>query len=63
VLNDRIKGTVLVIRRAAKLDTIGTLGTGLVFERLHQSGFADPRLTAEQHDLPCALLGLLPTLL
>ena len=48
VLNDRIEGTVLVIGRTAKLDARRTLGYDLLFERLHQAGFANARLAAEQ---------------
>ena len=32
----------------------------LLFELLHQPGFANPRLPAQQHHLPGTRLGLLP---
>ena len=35
----------------------------LLFEFLHQPGFANPRLAAQQHHLACARFGLLPALL
>ncbi len=52
VVDDRIQRAVLVIGRAAKLDARRTLGQHLLLERLHQAGFANPRLTAEEHHLP-----------
>ena len=63
VLDDRIEGTVLVIGRAAKLDAGSPSCAMLLFERLHQAGFANARLTAQQHHLASPVLGLLPALL
>jgi hypothetical protein len=51
VLNDGINGTVLVIGRATKLDASGPFGEDLLVEPLHQAGFADTGLAAEQHGL------------
>ena len=62
VVDDRIQGTVLVIGRAAKLDARRPLVRKLLFELLHQAGFANPRLAAQQHHLAGARFGLLPAL-
>jgi hypothetical protein len=60
VLNDRVEGTVLMIGRAVKLDAGHALRHGILFECLHQTGFANPGLTAEQHHLARAFFGLRP---
>ena len=60
VVDDRIERTVLVIGRAAKLNAGRSLVRKLLFEFLHQPGFANPRLTAEQHHLAFTRFGLLP---
>ena len=44
MLNHRIQGTVLVIGRTAKLDPRVAFSYHLLFELLHQAGFADARL-------------------
>ena len=61
MLNDWIECTVLVIGRAVKFDTGGAFGHDLLFERLHQARFANPRLTTEQHDLAFAAFRLRPS--
>ena len=45
-----------MIRRAAELDAGNSLGADVLFQFLHQARFANPRLAAEQHDLPFAAL-------
>ena len=62
MLDDRIQRTVLVIGRAAKLNAPHPLVPKLLFELLHQPGFANPGLAAQQHHLAFSLLGLLPAL-
>ena len=62
VVDDRIQGTVLVIGRAAKLNAGRSFVLKLLFELLHQPGFANPGLAAQQHHLACACFGLLPAL-
>ena len=62
MLDDGIERTVLVIGRAAKFDAGGAFGRDLLFERLHQAGFANAGLTTEQHDLSFAAFGLRPAL-
>ena len=61
MLNDRIEGAVLVIGRTAKLDARGSFRHDLLFECLHQAGFANARLATEQHDLACTCLWLAPS--
>ena len=60
VVDDRIQRTVLVIGGAAKLDAGRAFGADLLFELLHQPGFANPWLATQQHDLACTRFGLLP---
>ena len=62
MVDDRIQGTVLVIGRAAKLNARRAFVRDLLFELLHQPGFANARLATQQHHLTCALFGLLPAL-
>jgi hypothetical protein len=63
VVDDGIQRTVLVIGGAAKLDTGRAFGGNMLFVRLHQAGFTNPRFPAEEHCLPFASLGLCPAAL
>ena len=60
VLNEGIEGAVLMVGGAAKLDAGSPFGHDLLFERLHQAGFANPSFATEQHDLAGTFFGLLP---
>jgi len=60
VIDYRIEGTVLVIRRTAKLNPYGPFLAELFFKFLYEAGFADARLTAEEHHLSFTCLGLRP---
>src|SRR5262245_9638446 len=62
VVDNRIERTVLVIRRTAKLDTGGPFGADVLFKCLHQAGFANASLPAEQYYMSGALFRLCPPL-
>src|SRR5262245_8423565 len=62
VVDDGIQRTVLVIGRAAKLHASRPLVRKLLFEFLHQPGFANARLATEQYHLPSADFRLVPAL-
>src|SRR5262245_9216166 len=63
MVDNRIESTVLVIGRAAKLNTGGARGHDLLFERLHQARFANAWFATEEHHLPDPLFRLRPALL
>src|SRR5215470_1105240 len=60
MINDGIEGTVLMISRAAKLDTSMSFFGHLLFEFLRQTRFANPSLATEQYSLSFASLGFPP---
>ena len=62
-IDHRIQGTVLVIwRTLARCQPRLGLGGHLLRQHLHETRFADPRFSAEQHHLPEAVLDLCPAL-
>src|SRR5262245_18007252 len=60
MVNYRIQRTILVIGRATELDPDRAVVGDMVLEFLHQPGFANAGLAAEQDDLAFTGCGLLP---
>src|SRR5262245_7529031 len=62
MLDDGIEGTVGMIRGTAQRQLWSTGIHYLLGEHAYQAGFANPRLTTEQHHLPPPLVTLRPAL-
>src|SRR5262249_12663913 len=60
LVDDGVQGALLVIERATPLNTGMWHSSNVLFQHLHQAGFANARLTAEQPYLPQPRAGLLP---
>ena len=52
MVDDGVEGALLVIGRSAPFNPGVGRGANMLFQHLHQAGFANAGLTAEQHDLP-----------
>src|SRR5439155_21495208 len=61
MVDDGVEGALLVRGRPTPLNPGVWLGADVIFQHLHQAGFANAGLAAEQHHLthPCG--GLVPT--
>jgi hypothetical protein len=60
MIDDGVEGALLVIGRPTPLNAGVGHGGDVLFQHLHQAGFADTRLATEQHHLPQVGADLLP---
>jgi hypothetical protein len=62
MVDNGVEGTLLVIGRPAPLNAGVELSGDVLFQQLHQAGFANARLAAEQHHMPVPRFRLGPAL-